>query len=168
MSQKNDGLFTDGDTFQPQVNAIPLSDVDTHPKGQGSLGDLVKDASAQVSTLVRAEVELAKTEITKSAKAAGIGAALFGAAGVILAYSSFFLFFTIAEAIAAFWPRWVAFLIVFLFMMVLVGLLAFVGFKQVQKVRKPEKTIASLGELRQVAPDRNRNTPETRDPGMFT
>ena len=44
-----------------------------------SVGTLVQSAMADVSTLVRAEVELAKAEIGKSAKKAGISAALFGA-----------------------------------------------------------------------------------------
>lgn len=170
MSNKSEGLFTDSDSFNPQVNAIPLSDVDTHPKGQGSIGDLVKDASAQFSTLVRSEVELAKTEIATSAKKAGIGAGLFGAAAVILAYSSFFLFFMIAEALDNFMPRWLAFLIVFLFMLVLVGLLVAIGVKQVKAVKKPEKTIESLGDLKQLTPDKERYNKgvNSREPGMFT
>ena len=109
MSNNNsDGMFTDRDSFNPQVNSIPLSDVDTHPKGQGSIGDLVKDASAQISSLVRSEVELAKAEVATSAKKAGIGIGLFAGAAVILAYSSFFLFFTLAEVFDTFlpWPCW--------------------------------------------------------------
>lgn len=171
MSKKSEeGLFTDGNSFNPQVNSIPLSDVDTHPKGQGSLGDLVKDASSQFSTLVRSEVELAKTELATSAKKAGIGAGLFGAAAVILAYSSFFLFFTIAEALDTFLPRWLAFLIVFLFMLVLVAVLALIGLKQVKGVKKPEKTIESFGELKQIVPDKKRNQASTssREPGLYT
>ena len=163
-----DGMFTDRDSFNPQVNAIPLSDVDTHAKGQASISDLVKDASAQVSSLVRSEVELAKTEIATSAKKAGIGAGLFGAAGVILAYSSFFLFFTIAEALDTFMWRWAAFLVVFLFMLVLVAILALVGLKQVKGVKKPEKTIESVGELKTVIPQKGKVSSSARRPGMYT
>src|SRR3954470_7107812 len=46
-----------------------------------SVGTLVQSAMADVSTLIRGEVELAKAEIGKSAKKAGIGAGAFGAAG---------------------------------------------------------------------------------------
>ena len=57
MSDRRDGVPT-------TVTSIPL--VDPHaPKADPSIGDLVKDATAQVSTLVRAEVELAKAEITR-------------------------------------------------------------------------------------------------------
>ena len=169
MSNKDRaGMFTDRDSFNPQVNAIPLSDVDTHAKGQASISDLVKDASAQVSSLVRSEVELAKTEIATSAKKAGIGVGLFGAAAIILAYSSFFLFFTIAEALDTFLPRWLVFLIVFLFMLLLVIILALVGVKQVKGVKKPEKTIESVSELKTVIPQGGKNSASGRKSGMYT
>lgn len=171
MSNKQgEGLYTDRDSFNPQVNAIPLSDADARAKGEGSIGDLVKDASAQISSLVRSEIELAKTEVATSAKKAGIGGGLFAAAAVILAYSSFFLFFTIAEALDTFLPRWLAFLIVFLFMLVLVGVLALVGLKQIKGVKKPEKTIASVNDLKTVIPSgsNNRASANTQDPGLYT
>mgnify|MGYP002759573009 CR=1 FL=1 len=164
-----EGLYTDRDSFNPQVNAIPLSDVDTRPKGQGSIGDLVKDASAQVSSLIRSEVELAKTEIATSAKKAGIAVGLLAGAGVILAYSSFFLFFTIAEALDHVMPRWLAFLIVFLVMLLLVGILAGIGVKQLKGVKKPEKTINSAKELKEVVPSNNRElTTGRRNGGLYT
>ena len=171
MSNKQgEGLYTDRDSFNPQVNAIPLSDADARAKGEGSIGDLVKDASAQISSLVRSEIELAKTDVATSAKKAGIGGGLFAAAAVILAYSSFFLFFTIAEALDTFLPRWLAFLIVFLFMLVLVGVLALVGLKQIKGVKKPEKTIASVNDLKTVIPSgsNNRTSANTQDPGLYT
>nr|WP_228073403.1 phage holin family protein [Corynebacterium sp. ED61] len=147
-----------------------MSDADARAKGEGSIGDLVKDASAQISSLVRSEIELAKTEVATSAKKAGIGGGLFAAAAVILAYSSFFLFFTIAEALDTFLPRWLAFLIVFLFMLVLVGVLALVGLKQIKGVKKPEKTIASVNDLKTVIPSgsNNRTSANTQDPGLYT
>jgi Putative Actinobacterial Holin-X, holin superfamily III len=49
-------------------------------------GDLVKDLSAQVSTLVRQELELAKAELTVKGKQAGIGAGMFGGAGLFALY----------------------------------------------------------------------------------
>jgi gas vesicle protein len=46
------------------------------------IGDLVKELSSQVSTLVRQEVELAKAEVGEKGKKAGVGAGMFGGAGV--------------------------------------------------------------------------------------
>src|SRR5699024_11859251 len=78
--------------------------------------------------LVRSEVELAKTELAASAKKGGIGAGLFGAAGTIALYSSFFFFFFLAELLTHLWfDRWAAYLIVFLLMLVIAGVLAAIG-----------------------------------------
>jgi len=67
----NEGLFTDGtDQFAPKVNSIPLSDVDTS-SSETSVGQLVSNATEQMSQLVRSEVELAKTELAESARRRG-------------------------------------------------------------------------------------------------
>lgn len=48
-----------------------------------STGALVKQLSEQLSTLIRKELDLAKTELTEKGKVAGIGAGMFGGAGVV-------------------------------------------------------------------------------------
>ncbi len=164
----NDGLFTSGsDQFAPRANSIPLSDVDTSKPGEASIGQLVSNASEQISSLVRSEMELAKTELAASAKKGGIGAGLFGAAGTIALYSSFFFFFFLAELLAVWLDRWAAFLIVFLIMLVLAGILGLVGFRNVKKVRKPEKTIESAKELKHLVPGKATKAVESRD-GLYT
>jgi len=45
-------------------------------------GDLLKELSDQTTTLVRKEIDLAKAELGEKGKTAGLGAGLFGAAGV--------------------------------------------------------------------------------------
>ena len=93
MSNTN-GLFTDGsDPYAPRANSIPLTDSDAYTAENGSIGDLVSDATAQMSSLVRAEVELAKAEIATEVKKGVWGGGLFGVAGIIALYSSFFFFF---------------------------------------------------------------------------
>lgn len=47
-----------------------------------SLGDIMGDLTANVSTLMRQEVALAKAEVTQSGKQAGKGAGLLAGAGV--------------------------------------------------------------------------------------
>lgn len=165
-----DGLYTDGtESFGPKVNSIPLSDVDTSKPGETSIGTLVSNATEQISTLVRSEVELAKTELAASAKKGGIGAGLFGAAGTIALYSSFFFFFFLAELLTHLWfDRWAAYLIVFLLMLVIAGVLAAIGFSQIKKVKKPEKTIESVGELKHLKPGQAKDTVEKRNKGLYT
>ena len=46
------------------------------------LPELVKDLTREISSLVRDEVALAKAELAEKGKQAGIGAGLFGGAGV--------------------------------------------------------------------------------------
>ncbi|MEX3516930.1 phage holin family protein [Corynebacterium camporealensis] len=166
----NDALFTDGnDNLAPKVNSIPLSDVDTSRSGKASYGQLVSNATEQMSQLVRSEVELAKTEIAASAKKAGIGAGMFGAAGTIALYSSFFFFFFLAELLAVWLDRWAAFLIVFLIMIVLAAVVGFVGFKNVKKVKAPEKTIESTKELKHLVPGKAKQSIDRSNAsGMYT
>jgi hypothetical protein len=48
-----------------------------------STGELLRQLSDQMSTLVQQEIELAKAEVSVKGKAAGIGAGMFGGAGVM-------------------------------------------------------------------------------------
>ena len=116
-----------------------------------SIGTLVQSAMADVSTLIRSEVELAKAEIGKSAKKAGIGAGAFGAAGVVLAYSGFFFGIAFAEFLT--WlglERWISYLIVWFLFLLVAAVAALVGRSFIKKVEKPERTVESLKDLPEV------------------
>ncbi len=82
-----------GDGVPNTVSSIPLTDVDARTPGEATIGALVKDATAQVSTLVRAEVELAKAEVTGEVKKGLQGSVFFILAFTVLLFSSFFFFF---------------------------------------------------------------------------
>ena len=112
---------------------------------QPSVGELVQQASEHVSTLVRGEIELAKTELSGSAKRAGIGGGLLAGAGVILLVSVPFLFVVLAEILVAIGlPRWLSYLIVWVLFLLLAGVLALLGRRVLKKVRKPERTIETV------------------------
>ncbi|QLL07148.1 phage holin family protein [Mycobacterium vicinigordonae] len=128
------------------LTTIPLADPHARA-GEPSVGDLIKDATAQMSTLVRAEVELARAEITRDVKKGLTGSVFFISALVILFYSTFFLFFFLAELLDTWLWRWVAFLIVFAIMVVVTAVLALLGFLKVRRIRGPSKTIESVKEL---------------------
>ncbi|TFV73419.1 phage holin family protein [Blastococcus sp. CT_GayMR19] len=131
-----------------------------------SVGTLVQSAMADVSTLVRGEIELAKAEIGRSAKKAGISVGMFAAAGVFAAFAGVYLFVTIAEALTALGlPRWVSYGIVTLFLLVLAGIAALIGMRLLKKIEKPERTLETLHDLPEVlhreAPgERHRSVPE--------
>ncbi|MGI8762278.1 MAG: phage holin family protein [Jatrophihabitantaceae bacterium] len=109
-----------------------------------SLGQLVSTASTHFSTLLHGEIELAKLELKTSVKNAGTGVGFFGAALVLLVFSLTFGLIALAEGLtAAGLYRWLSYLIVFGFLLVVVGLLAFMGVRKVKRVKAPERTIAT-------------------------
>ncbi len=144
---------------------IPLTDPHARPV-EPSIGDLIKDATTQVSTLVRAEVELARAEITRDVKKGLTGSVFFIAALVVLFYSTFFFFFFLAELLDSWLWRWVAFLIVFGIMVVVGAALALLGFLKVRRIRGPRETIASVKETRTaLTPGHDRPPAEAAKPG---
>ena len=143
------------------VTSIPLVDPNAIPANP-SIGDLVKDATAQVSTLVRAEVELAKSEITRDVKKGLTGSVFFILALVVLFYSTFFFFFFLAELLDTWLWRWVAFLIVFLLMVVTTAVFALLGYLKVRRIRGPQQTIESVKETRDaLTPGADRTAAKT-------
>lgn len=112
------------------------------PDQQPSVGELVRRASENVSTLVRAEIELARTELSTTVKRAGVGGGMLAAAGVILLFSVPFLFVVIAEVLVAIGlPRWLSYLIVWVVFLIIAAVLALLGRRQLKKMSKPERTL---------------------------
>ena len=62
--------------------STPLGPVDTSPGTRPSVGENLSDVAADLSTLMRQEVELAKAEVRQSASRAGKGAGMLAGAGV--------------------------------------------------------------------------------------
>ena len=127
------------------VTSIPLVDPSAVPPDP-SIGELVRDATAQMSTLVRAEVELAKSEITRDVKKGLTGSVFFILALVVLLYSTFFMFFFLAELLDTWLWRWAAFLVVFVLMLVVTAVFALLGYRKVRRIKGPQDTIASVRE----------------------
>jgi hypothetical protein len=126
------------------VTAQPNGDARRRAAEETSVGQLVADASKQFSTLLHSEIELAKLELKVSVKNAGVGVGFFGAALALLVFSMTFGLIALAEGIhaAGLW-RWLSYLIVFGFLLIVVGLLVFMGVRKVKRVRVPERTIAT-------------------------
>ncbi|HEY8300721.1 MAG TPA: phage holin family protein [Jatrophihabitans sp.] len=107
-----------------------------------SIGQLVHDASESLSTIIRGEIELAKVELRSSVKNAGVGAGMFIAAAVLLAYSLTFGLLALAEGLISLGLyRWLGYLVVFALLVVVVGLLVLLGVKKVKRVKSPQRTI---------------------------
>ena len=119
---------------------------------QPSVGSLVQSAMADLSTLVRGEIELAKAEIGTSAKKAGVSVGLFSVAGVMAAFAGVFFFIALAEFLT--WlglARWISYLIVFALLMLIAGVAALIGLRMLKRIEKPERTLETLRDLPEVA-----------------
>ena len=122
---------------------------DTDP----TIGRLVSDASRDVSSLIRNEIKLAKTEVQLSVKAGGTGIALFAAA-VFFAVMALIML-SVAFAYFLNWNgrglalHW-AFTVVFAVYLAIAIVLALIGVAKVKKVRAPEKAIAQAQETREI------------------
>jgi Putative Actinobacterial Holin-X, holin superfamily III len=101
------------------------------------IGELVKDLSAQTSTLVRQEIELARAEVQEKGKVAGKGVGLLAGAGVAgllaLGALSAGLIALLDKAMAT----WVAALIVMALWAIVAAVLAQAGRKALRRATPP-------------------------------
>lgn len=112
------------------------------------LGALVHDLSVQIPELVRSELRLAQAELTQKGKRAGIGAGLFGAAGLLAFFGAATLIATFVLALALVLPAWAAALIVAVVLLAAAGVAALRGKSQVAEAApaKPERAVAGIKE----------------------
>lgn len=110
-----------------------------------STADLVRQLSDQTTHLVRAEVELAKAELAQKGKHAGIGAGMFGGAGVFALYGVGALVAAVIAILATAMETWIAALIVAVVLFAVAGVAALMGKKKVDQATPPapERAIAS-------------------------
>jgi uncharacterized membrane protein YqjE len=111
--------------------------------GRGrSLGSLIHDATEDVSTLIRGEIELAKIEVKQSAINAAAGSVMFLVAGTFAFLALIMLLIALAYAFVALGiPRGFAFLLVAVILLVIGGILGYLGYRKVKKLGPPERTI---------------------------
>ncbi len=109
------------------------------------VGQLVQEMSQQTALLVRKELELAQLEMKEKGKRAGIGAGLFGGAGVVALYGGGALIAAIILVLGTALEPWIAALIVAVVLFAVAGVLGLTGKKQVEEATPaaPEEAIAS-------------------------
>ena len=108
-----------------------------------TLGQLVADATHDISSIVRGEIALAKAEVGADAKKVAAGGGMFAAAA-LLAFLALILLLIAAAfgLVAAGLPPWLSFLIVAGVLLLVGAILALVGKSSISKVKgKPERTI---------------------------
>jgi uncharacterized membrane protein YqjE len=113
-----------------------------------STADLVKQLADQTSRLVREEVELAKAELQIKGKQAGVGAGMFGGAGLFGVFAFGALTAAIIAALSLAMDTWLAALIVAVVYGAVAGVAALMGKKKVQEALPPvpEDSVESVKE----------------------
>ncbi len=110
---------------------------DRHASTDASLTDLAKQLSDQTTRLIHQEIELAKAEMTVKGKRAGIGAGMFGGAGVFGFYALGALTATAILALSLAVAAWLAALIVTVLLAAIAGVMALQGRRKVQQAAPP-------------------------------
>ncbi|HEY7133790.1 MAG TPA: phage holin family protein [Acidimicrobiia bacterium] len=107
-----------------------------------STAELTSDLVRQISALMHDELALAKAEMTEKGKRAGLGAGIFGAAGVLALFAVGCLTACVIAAIAVATPVWVAALIVGVAYLLAAGIAAAMGRAEVARATPPVPTEA--------------------------
>jgi uncharacterized membrane protein YqjE len=125
-----------------------VSSVDAGGENKNSsTGELVKQLSNQLSTLIRKELDLAKAELTEKGKAAGVGAGMFGGAGVVALLALGSLTAAVILLLDKGMDAWLAALIVAAIYAAIAGVLALLGRDRVREGMPPaEQTMETVKE----------------------
>lgn len=110
------------------------------------VGALVTQLSEQSSKLVRSEVQLALAELQQKARHAGVGAGMFGTAGVVALFGVATSITTLILVLALVLPAWSAALIVTVVLFAVAGIAALMGKKRVSQATPPtpQQTIGNV------------------------
>jgi uncharacterized membrane protein YqjE len=112
------------------------------------VGELLKELSQQTTALVRQELDLAKAEMAEKGKRAGLGAGMFGGAGLFAVLALGALTACLIAALATGMDVWVAALIVAVAYAAVAGVLALLGKQKTREALPPapEQAIESTKE----------------------
>ena len=106
---------------------------DPQPGETRSLGQIVGDITSDMSTLVRQEIDLAKSEMKQEVSKLGRGAGMLGAAGLAGYLTLFFLSFALTYLLDNWMPLELGALIVALLWGIAAAVLALRGRKEIKQ-----------------------------------
>lgn len=107
-----------------------------------TIGELFGRLTEQVSRLVRAEVELAKKEMTKKLTNIGLGAGLLIGAIVLSLYGLGVLIHSAILGLSNVFAPWLAALTIGIVLFVIVGILALIGIRKIKAGTPPQPEAA--------------------------
>jgi len=106
-------------------------------EGTRSLGEIVGDITSDMSTLVKQEMDLARSELKQEISRAGKGAGLFGGAGLSGHFALFFASFALTYLLDDWMPLELAALIVGVLWAVVAAVLAKRGRAELKQATPP-------------------------------
>lgn len=121
------------------------------PAEEKSLSELFSDMSTELSTLLRKEVELVKTETKDTVSQAAKAGALLGAVAVGGLFALLLLAMAAAFGLAEVMATGLAFLVVGLLFLVVAGVSFTMARKKLAEVKPPEQAIATIKQDVEVA-----------------
>jgi hypothetical protein len=131
----------------PRVETFERTDEQVEGRSLSSVGDLLSNISRDFSTLVEQEVALAKAEVRQSAKDAGKGAGMLGAAGVaghfVLLFVSVALWWALGTWVGLGWSA----VIVAAVWAVIAAILASSGRRELKKVSGMPRTVQTTKQI---------------------
>ena len=119
----------------------------TYTQEETSLGDLFSRLSEQASALIRQEIQLAQTEMTRKATKAGRDAAVIALGGLIALGAFFSVIAALILVLAQVMEAWLAALIVAVVLAVVAALLIQYGISKLKQIDPaPRRTIETMRE----------------------
>jgi hypothetical protein len=119
------------------VSVMVANTAQIPPEREASTGELVKQLSEHVSTLVRDELKMARLEMTRKGRFAGLGMGMYGASGLVALYAIACLLAAAIIAIAGEIQPWLAALIVGLALAVVSAVAALMGRSRMRRATPP-------------------------------
>lgn len=124
------------------------------PASDPSLGDLVSSVTTNVSSLVRLEIELAKSEVQQQVKQGAVGGGLAVVALFLVLLATVLLSIAAALGLAVVLPAWAAFLIVAGVYLLVAVILLLLGVRRFKRIKGPQRAAAALAETKTALANR--------------
>lgn len=119
----------------------------TNTQQEASLGDLFSRLSEQASVLIRQEIQLAQTEMTRKATKAGRNAAFIALGGLIALGAFYSVIAALILVLAQVMEAWLAALIVAIVLAVAAALIIQYGISKLKQIDPaPRRTIETMRE----------------------
>lgn len=119
---------------------MAIEDVRGGVPADAGVAELVRRASDDMSRLVRAELQLAKVELTGKARNAGVGAGMLGAAAVFAVYAVGVLLAAAVIGLASVLAPWLSALLIGMALLVVAGATAAIGLGRMKRAAPPVPT----------------------------